>query len=192
MDVDVLIALPTPDLADSCDRLEAALVAETHSVRRVARNDLDDLSDADLQRLFATARIVVVPVSEAKLLMQRLPGGHLKLQADALPQGEAKRALYWRPAAGRVLDEGAAEADPKHLAALTELLRRAGPAASVDDVAEEIGRPTAPRSSSSSRRTTTLRTAPRTTSSTTCRRSGRRSRRCPASSASSSGSISRR
>lgn len=140
MDVDVLIALPTPDLADSCDRLEAALVAETHSVRRVARNDLDDLSDADLQRLFATARIVVVPVSEAKLLMQRLPGGHLKLQADALPQGEAKRALYWRPAAGRVLDEGAAEADPKHLAALTELLRRAGPAASVDDVAEEIGR----------------------------------------------------
>ena len=139
-DADVLIALPTPDLVDGCDQLEAALLAGARSVRRVARSDLDDLSDGDLQQMFAAARLVVVPVSEAKLLMQRLPGGHLKLQADALAQGDSKRVLYWHPTDVRALDEGASEADPKHLAALAEFLRRAGPARPVDEMAEEIGR----------------------------------------------------
>ncbi len=139
-DADVLIALPTPDLVDDCERLEAALVADARSVRRVARGDLDDLPDDELQRMFAAARLVVVPVSEAKLLMQRLPGGHLKLQADALAQGDSKRVLYWHPAGVRVLDDGGSETDPKHLAPLGEFLRRAGPERTVDDVADEVGR----------------------------------------------------
>jgi hypothetical protein len=138
--VDVLIGLATPDLQEACAKLEEALVAAKRSVVRVTRDDLDNLSDVELVAKFGSARVVVVPVSAAKVLMQRVPGGHLAPQLDSLAGIDAGRIVVWRPSEAPALADAEAEADPKHLPTLADLLRRAGEASLATEVATRIER----------------------------------------------------
>lgn len=134
---DVLIGLPTPDLIDSCTRLEELLKADNKTVDRITLDDLYGLSDK-LNAKVASFRHIVIPVSEAKVLMPRLDGGHLAPQFDALVASDLNGAIFWRPSDGKMLDDAEKESDPRQLAVCNDLLRRAGNPAPADEIAERM------------------------------------------------------
>ena len=131
---DVLIGLPTPDLIDSCIKLEALLKAADKTVDRITLDDLYGLSDK-LNAKVASFRYIVIPVSEAKVLMPRLEGGHLAPQLDALSASDSSRAIVWRPSDGKTLDDAEKESDPRQLTVCNDLLRRAGNPVPAEDIA---------------------------------------------------------
>jgi hypothetical protein len=130
---DVLIGLPTPDLIDSCIKLEALLKADNKTVDRITLDDLYGPSDK-LNAKVASFRHIVIPVSEAKVLMPRLEGGHLAPQLDALSASDSSRAIVWRPSDGKMLDDAEKESDSRHLAVCNDLVRRAGNPVSAEDI----------------------------------------------------------
>ncbi len=134
---DVLICLPTPDLIDSCIKLEELLKADNKTVDRITLDDLYGLSDK-LNAKVATFRHIVIPVSEAKVLMPRLEGGHLAPQFDALLASDLSRAIFWRPSDGKILDDAEKESDPRQLAVCNDLLRRAGNPAPAEEIVERV------------------------------------------------------
>ncbi|HWZ72677.1 MAG TPA: hypothetical protein VN326_14555 [Casimicrobiaceae bacterium] len=135
---DVLIGLPTPDLIDSCTRLEVLLKAANKTVDRITLDDLYGLSASELDAKVANFRLIVIPVSEAKVLMPRLEGGHLAPQLDALPTSDLSRAIVWRPSDGKILDDAEKESDPRQLAVCNDLLRRAGSAAPAEEIVDKV------------------------------------------------------
>jgi len=134
---DVLICLPTPDLIDSCIKLEELLKADNKTVDRITLDDLYGLSDK-LNAKVATFRHIVIPVSEAKVLMPRLEGGHLAPQFDALLASDLSRAIFWRPSDGKILDDAEKESDPRQLAVCNDLLRRAGNPAPAEEIVKRV------------------------------------------------------
>ena len=130
---DVLIGLPTPDLIDSCIKLEALLKADNKTVDRITLDDLYGPSDK-LNAKVASFRHIVIPVSEAKVLMPRLEGGHLAPQLDALSASDSSRAIVWRASDGKILDDAEKESDPRQLTVCNDLLRRAGNPVSAEDI----------------------------------------------------------
>jgi hypothetical protein len=142
---DVLIGLPTPDLIDSCIKLEALLKADNKTVDRITLDDLYGPSDK-LNAKVASFRHIVIPVSEAKVLMPRLEGGHLAPQLDGLSASDSSRAIVWRPSDGKILGDAEKESDPRQLAVCNDLLRRAGnPVPAEDVVARATQRVAGPR-----------------------------------------------
>jgi hypothetical protein len=133
---DVLIGLPTPDLIDSCTRLETLLKAADKTVDRITLDDLYGLSANELNAKVASFRLIVIPVSEAKVLMPRLEGGHLAPQMDALSRSDSSRAIIWRPSDGKRLDDAEKESDPRQLAVCNDLLRRAGNPVPAEDIVD--------------------------------------------------------
>jgi hypothetical protein len=131
---DVLIGLPTPDLVDPCTRLETLLKAADKTVDRITLDDLYGLSANELNAKVANFRLIVIPVSEARVLMPRLEGGHLAPQLDALSTSDSSRAIIWRPSDGKILDDAEKESDPRQLAVCNDLLRRAGNPVPAEDI----------------------------------------------------------
>jgi hypothetical protein len=136
-DRDVLIGLPTADLTDACTILEDLLKAAKKTVDRITIDDLYGLSAAELNAKVARFGHVVIPVSEAKVLMPRLEGGHLAAQLDALSAPDSSQAIIWRPSDARILGDNEKESDPRQLAVRNDLLRRAVPA-SAQDIADRL------------------------------------------------------
>ena len=134
---DVLIGLPTPDLAESCTRLETLLRAADKTVGRITLDDFYGLSATELKEKLAGFRTIVIPVSESKVLMPLL-GGHLAPQLNAMSASDPGRAIIWRPSDGKILNDAEKEADPTQLAVRDELLRLAGNPVSPEDIAQRV------------------------------------------------------
>jgi hypothetical protein len=135
---DVLIGLPTLDLIESCDRLEAQLTVAGKSVGRITLDEFHGLSADELKAKVARFRLVVIPVSEAKVLMPLLEGGHLAPQVRALPTSDLSRTIVWRPSDAKTLTDAEKESDPRQLVVCNDLLRRAGNPAPAEEIAARL------------------------------------------------------
>jgi hypothetical protein len=67
-----------------------------------------------LKEYFARSRFVVLPVSDAKVLIPSIAGGHVKMQLDALGALAGTRHVLWMPADRTPLAAGQSEQNTKH------------------------------------------------------------------------------
>jgi hypothetical protein len=133
----ITITVTTPDLDSTTASLRESLTSSEIPVEQLSQNDLVDLTDQELEKRFADARLIIVPVSRARVLMRATPGGHLGRQLAALRGIDPSRVLYWQPAAAELPSP---EEDPRHTALLDGLVRNAQVLSPAQAAAEALSR----------------------------------------------------
>jgi hypothetical protein len=113
-DQDVVIGAVTDDLLDASSELKAQLQAAGFNVDSLSENALTKLTSEDLKDRFARSRFAVLPVSAAKLLFPFIPGGHVKMQLDALRALPGTRHILWVPTDQPALGAGQREQNTRH------------------------------------------------------------------------------
>ena len=94
---DVVIGAVTKDLVKIANELKAHLQAAGLAVDSLFENEVFELEPEELKDCFAHSRFVVLPVSDAKVLIPVYQGGHVKLQLDALSALPGTRHVLWTP-----------------------------------------------------------------------------------------------
>jgi hypothetical protein len=119
-DHDVLICNVTADLNESCDMLKNQLEQLRLTVEFLPTDALTSLSLQELKTKLSSYKFAILPVSDSKVSFRFVPGGHIKLQFDAVVQS-ASPYLVWTPTASRTLTSEERESDEKHLEALQQV-----------------------------------------------------------------------